>query len=232
MGGYYSKGDYGQTLDTSIYYFPFSYQHTIGNWNLEASIPYLEISGAGNVLVNVGGVGRDEFQGFDVDNPTASKGIGDTVLSATYQLPSFSETAPFFDLGVEVKLPTANEDKGLGTGAYDYGLQLDAYKQHGQTTLFATLGYKFRGKSTLFNTMSDSAFVSLGFTRPWGERLSYGVIYDFREAASSASGETHEVLPYLSWALSSQWTMMSYAVKGFTDDSADIAVGVQLNYRW
>ena len=131
-----------------------------------------------------------------------------------------------------MKIPTANEDKGLGTGAYDYGLQLDAYQQLGQTTLFATIGYKLRGNSDLFNRMSDSGFVSLGFARPMSERISAGVIYDFREAASSTSGETHELLPYVSWALDNEWTLMSYAVKGFTQDSADIAVGLQLNYRW
>ena len=233
IGAYYSRGDYGQTLDTSIYYLPVSYKRSFGNWNVQASVPYLEISGAGNVLVNVGGVGREELE--VLDNPAASsnnRGVGDSVLSATYQMPAFSSAAPFIDLGFEVKVPTANKDKGLGTGAYDYGLQVDAYQQLGQTTLFATLGYKIRGKSDLFSQMTDSGFVSLGFTRPLNERFSAGVIYDFREAASSTSGETHEVLPYISWAIANEWTLMSYIVKGFTQDSADIAVGMQLNYRW
>lgn len=233
FGTYYSKGDYGQTLDTSIYYFPLSYKRSFGAWSLQASVPFLEISGADNVLVNVGGVGREQLE--VLDNPAGSssnRGIGDTVLNATYQMPSFANAAPFFDLSVEVKIPTANEEKGLGTGAYDYGLQLDAYQQLGQTTLFATLGYKIRGRSDLFNSMTNSGFVSLGFSRPLSERLSAGLIYDFREAASSTSGESHEVLPYLSWAIANEWTLMSYAVKGFTQDSADIAVGIQLNYRW
>jgi len=233
FGAYYSKGDYGQTLDTSIYYFPLSYERSFGNWSVQASVPYLEISGAGNVLVNVGGIGREELE--VLDNPVVSgsnRGVGDTVLSATYQLPAISGLTPFFDLGFEVKLPTANEDKALGTGAYDYGVQLDAYQQVGQTTLFATLGYKMRGRSDLFSSMTDSGFVSLGFARPLSERLSAGLIYDFREAASQTSAETHELLPYVSWAIANEWTLMSYVVKGFTEDSADIAVGVQLNYRW
>lgn len=234
VGAYYANGDYGQGADTSIYYFPLSFQRHIGNWNLQASVPHLEISGAGNVLVNVGGVGRDDFQPLDEIEPVAQshKGLGDTVLSATYQIPSFSSTAPFFDLGFEVKLPTADEDKGLGTGAYDYGVQLDFYQQLGKSTLFATLGYKMRGKSDLFDQMQDSMYLSLGVSRPLSERWSYGVIYDFREAASAGSGETHEILPFVSFALANEWTLMSYVVKGFTQDSADIAIGTQLSYRW
>ncbi|MCB1664540.1 MAG: transporter [Pseudomonadales bacterium] len=232
LGGYYSKGDYGQSIDTSIRYFPFSYTRTVGHWNLQASVPRLEISGAGNVLVNVGGLGRDEFDSVQGVASQTQRGLGDTTLSATYQMPAFSSSAPFIDLGFEIKAPTADENKGLGTGAYDYGLHVDLYQQWGQTTLFGTLGYKWRGTSTLFSEMQDSAFVSLGFTRPLAPRWSTGLIYDFREAASANSGETHELLPYLSWAVASQWTLMGYVVKGFTEDSADRAVGIQLNYRW
>lgn len=232
FGGYYSKGDYGQGADTSILYFPLSYTRHLGHWNLQLSVPRLEISGAGNVLVNVGGLGRDDVGLLQEDVSQTQRGMGDTLISATYQLPALSENAPFIDLGFEVKLPTADENKGLGTGAHDYGLQMDLYQQWGKTTLFATLGHRFRGTSSLYSDMEDSTFVSLGFTRPLAQRWSGGLIYDFREAASSNSGETHELLPYVSWALSSQWTLMGYAVKGFTQDSADRAVGLQVNYRW
>lgn len=231
-GAYYSQGDYGQGSDTSIYYFPLSFERSLGSWKLQASTAHVEISGAGNVLVNVGGVGRNELEQALSTRSQRHAGIGDTVLSATYQVPSFSASAPFFDLSVELKLPTADETKGLGSGAYDYGVQLDAYQQVGQATLFATLGYKIRERSEIFSTMADSAFLSLGLMRPLNATWSYGVIYDFREAASTQSSETHELLPFLSVGLANNWTLMTYAVKGFTQDSADIAVGAQLNYRW
>ncbi len=230
LGGYFSSGDYGQGTDTDIVYFPVSIQRSMGNWRVQASVPYLEIAGNGNVLVNVGGVGRSENTGLA--STQTQRGVGDSVLTGTYQLPSFSETAPFFDFSIEVKIPTADERKGLGTGATDLGMQLDLYKQVGGTTLFGTVGYKFRGDSSQFSNMKNSGFVSLGFSRPVSERLSAGVIYDFREAASRYSGETHELLPYLSWSLSAQWTLMGYAIKGATQDSADMAVGAQLSYRW
>lgn len=232
-GAYYSTGDYGLSDDTSIYFIPVSYERSVGNWNLQVSAAHLQISGYGNVLVNVGGVGRNEFVELEEDQrTTTTRGMGDTVLSATYQWPTYAENAAFVDIGFEVKLPTADEYAGHGTGEMDYGVQLDVYKLLGSTTLFATIGYKFRGQSTLFDQMTDSAFVSLGLSRPLGERWSYGVIYDFREAASTSSGETHEVLPYLSWAPNQTWSVMFYTAKGFTQDSPDIAAGAQLGYRW
>lgn len=234
VGAYYSSGDYGQNIDTSLYYLPLSYDFTAFNWNLKASIAHIQVSGLGNVLVNVGGIGRNELDPVtdeEIESST-TRGVGDTVLNATYQFPAFSAHAPFIDLGFEVKLPTADENKGHGTGKADYGVQLDLYQLLGADTLFATAGYKFRGRSTLFNEMVDSAYVSLGFVRPVNERWSYGLIYDYREAASLSSEETHELLPFISWVPAPRWTLMSYVAKGFTRDSADIAVGTQMSYRW
>lgn len=233
IGGYYSSGDYGESQDTTIHYLPVSYDYTVSNWNLKVAIPYLEVSGAGNVLVNVGGVGTGDLSGLaSSGDSSTSRGRGDTVLSATYQFPSFAEGMPFVDLGLEVKIPTADEKKALGTGKADYGLQLDLYQMLGNSTLFATAGYKFRGKSTLFNEMTNSAYVSFGLSRPLSQTWSYGLIYDYREAASETSKETHELLPYLSWMPAPGWSLMSYVVKGFTRDSADHALGMQLSYRW
>lgn len=233
IGGYYSSGDYGESQKTTIRYLPVSYDYTVSNWNLKVAVPYLEVAGAGNVLVNVGGIGAGDFGDLSSsDDSSTSRGRGDTVVSATYQFPSFAEGIPFVDLGFEVKIPTADEKKALGTGKADYGLQLDLYQLLGNSTLFATAGYKLRGKSTLFSEMSNSAYVSLGFSRPFSQSWSYGLIYDYREAASETSKETHELLPYLSWLPAPGWSLMSYAVKGFTRDSADYALGMQLSYRW
>lgn len=229
-GYYYSKGDYDQDADTTIHYFPFSYDITVSGWNLKASLAHLQVSGIGNVLVNVGGVVEAD-PGLPKESGTW-RGLGDSVLSATYQLPALSASGPFVDIGLEVKVPTANEDKGLGTGATDYGVQVDLYQMLGDTTWFGTAGYRFRGSSSVFAHLRDSAYLSLGFSRPASDSWSYGLIYDYREAASASSHETHELLPYISLTPTPQWTLMTYLSKGFTPDSPDIAFGAQLGYRW
>ena len=230
-GYYYSKGDYDQDADTTIHYFPFSYDVTVSGWNLKASLAHLQVSGIGNVLVNVGGVSNDD----SLDPPREPgtwRGLGDTVLSATYQLPARSASGPFVDIGFEVKIPTADEDKGLGTGATDYGVQVDLYQMMGRTTWFGTAGYRFRGSSSAFARLRDSSYVSLGFSRPASDTWSYGLIYDFREAGSASSHETHELLPFVSLTPTPHWTLMTYVARGFTPDSPAIAIGAQLGYRW
>ena len=230
-GAYYSNGDYGQDDNTTVHYVPVSYQLGVSNWQLGISVPFIKLSGSGDVLFNSGGVvGRNDPTALA--GSASESGVGDVLLSATYQLPAFNENGFFFDFGVDVKIPTADDSRGLGTGSRDYGVKLDIYKLLGAFTTFSTFEYKFRGNSALFTDIQDSFNVSLGFSLPINERWSSGLIYDFRQAAIGSFGDTHELVPYVSWRQSEHWSLMSYIVKGFSDDSADQAIGLQATYTW
>ena len=228
LGGYYSDGDYGEIVDTEIFYFPLSYELRRGKWGFQLSLPHLEVTGLGNVLVNVGGVTRARAE----TQESTSSGLGDAQASVIYQFDPLTENTPFIDLRFDVKIPTADEGKSLGTGEYDYGVQVDIYQAVASSTLFGSIGYKFRGKSNLFEGLEDGAYVQLGVARPLSDRWNIGLIYDYREAASSLSKESHDVLPYFSWEATANWSFTGYAAWGFTEASPDFAVVGQLNYRW
>ncbi|MEX0902679.1 MAG: hypothetical protein WDZ76_08140 [Pseudohongiellaceae bacterium] len=230
LGAAYSTGDYGEPIDTSILFFPVSYAYQAEKWGVQVSSYHLEMDGLGNVLVNVGGVTRAQGPVQEV----SERGLGDTTARFTYRLDPWSATAPFIDVSVEVKLPTAEEAKGLGTGETDYAAQVDIYKPAGATTWFGTLGYRFRGESELFAGLENATFAQLGFTRPLAgsAQWSWGAFYDFREPASTFSKETHELFPFVTWRPSARWSLMSYGVWGATEDSADYLLGTQLSYSW
>ncbi|PCJ28440.1 MAG: hypothetical protein COA96_00935 [SAR86 cluster bacterium] len=228
VSSYYSNGDYGEKEDTSILYFPVSYGVDYGKFNFQIAIPYLQVNGVGSVLVNVGGINR----AVAGTQRSHSSGLGDSVFSMTYQMDAVSESAPFIDLRLDIKLPTADESKGLGSGEVDYNLQVDFLKNVGNSLFFSTVGYSFRGKSSLYEGLQDSAFVQLGVARPLFEKWNIGVFYDYRERASVYSSEIHEVTPYFSWQFAKQWTFTGMTSWGFTADSADLSVLGQLSYRW
>lgn len=223
---FYSKGYYGQDTPTRVRYMPYTHELSLPGWRFKASLPVLEITGPGNVLVDVGNVGGDP--GVTI----AERGMGDLSLAATWEIPVLSQGAPFFDLTLDLKLPVADERRGLGTGRPDVGIQLDAYQTIAGLTVFAGLGYRYRHRSPVFEALQDSVNISLGLSRGFGESVQAGVIYDYRQAASAFSGDTHELLPYLSWAATPQLSAMIYIVEGFTVDSADTAFGLQLTRRW
>jgi opacity protein-like surface antigen len=226
VGVFYSKGDYGQEADTRIRFLPIAHEIAFGSLRVKATIPLLEISGADNVLVNIGSTGS--FAGGNV----SSRGLGDLLLNITYEIPAFSESSPFFDVSFELKLPTADEQRALGTGKVDGGLQIDAYQSFADSTIFASLGWKYRQSSAIFGQLNSSWTASAGFSYSLTDRSQLGLIYDYRRPISPFSGSTHELLPYVSWSLASQWNVMCYVVKGFTEDSADLGLGTQLSFRW
>jgi len=229
IGLFYSRGGYGESRDTRIRYLPLSHEVARGSWRVKATVPVLEVSGPANVLVNVGSLGG--FSGSRTSQVSAG-GVGDVSVSLTYEVPAWSANAPYIDVSVELKAPTADPEQGLGTGRMDAGMQVDLYQLAGPLTVFASAGYRYRRQSPFYPGLENSVFASLGASANWGDALQYGLIYDYRQAASDFTGETHELLPYLSWTMSPAWSAMLYTVTGFTEDSADFAAGLQLSRRW
>ncbi|MDP6536607.1 MAG: transporter [Gammaproteobacteria bacterium] len=228
IGAYYAKGDYGELLDTTIHFFPVTYSLDRGNWGFQLMVPQIRIEGLGNVLVNIGGLNR----AVTATQVSTSSGIGDSVATLVYRFDPISASAPFVELRLDAKLPTADEEKGLGTGEADYSIQADLSQYFGTAMIFATLGYNFRGTSRLYEGLQDSAFAQLGFVYPLNQGWSFGTFYDYREAASSFTPETHDLVPFVSWQLNEKWTFTAMTAWGFTDASADITALGQLSYRW
>ncbi len=227
--GYYrARGDFGLNFDTTISYLPLSYEMDREKWGFQLLTALLEVEGPGAVLINLGGVN----QAVAGTQMTREQGIGDTIASAIYHFDSASADAAFFDLRLDVKLPTASENKSLGTGEVDYNLQLDVSQQWRSLLLFSSIGYSIRGKSGLFTGLRNGAYVQLGAAMNLGDSLSGGVFYDYREPTSDFTPESHDLGPYLSWRLSDHWTVTSLLSKGFTAASPEWSFYTSLRYNW
>ena len=70
-------------------------------------------------------------------------GFGDAVVGTKYQFLKETETRPGIAGSFELKLPTASESKGLGTGEFDYDIRLRAQKTWGWFTAIGNAGYTF-----------------------------------------------------------------------------------------
>jgi len=61
--------------------------------------------------------------------------------------------------------------------------------------------------------------------------FSWGGEFDFRESVSSASEGVRELVTYINWKTSSNWSVNGYAVFGFSDGSPDAGIGIQAVYH-
>ncbi len=129
----YSRGDYGTGTTSETWYVPLVGKYQTGPMTYKLTVPWLRITNPsvgpdGEPLP--GGCGKVE------------SGLGDTIAGADYAVFEDSVGGLFVDLIGKVKLPTADEDKCLGTGKTDYSAQVDVTKSFGLVTGFATLGWK------------------------------------------------------------------------------------------
>ena len=226
VGTYLSQGKYGANDNTDIIYFPASYELSHFPWVLSVTVPYLSIKGPGDVFLETGNIGRGRGS---VPEYIDEAGLGDIFVSASYQLPALTDSGLFMDLSLQAKLPTADETRDLGTGETDYGPQVDVYLARGRNTWFANAGYRWRGKTALYD-LRDSAYGSIGMMRQFGENTYLGLVYDYREKASTSSYDSHELMPFVSWNISKRWNLMVYTITGFTDSSADQTLGAQVSF--
>ena len=228
LGAYAGFGDFGERSDTDIYFLPLSYRYDSDRWSYQVMVPHLAVRGSGNVLVNLGGLNR----AFAATQRIDSHGLGDIVGSLYYHLALPPDSAWLVDFRADVKFPTADEFKSLGTGEYDYSGQVDLTRYVGRNAVFVTAGYSFRGQSDVFAGLEDSAFAQLGFAAPVNNRFGTGIFYDYRERASLFSVESHEILPYINYRFSDNWSASALVSFGMTEASADRAIQLQLQYGW
>ncbi len=134
----YLTGDYGTDEDTDIYYTAVSFKRYFTEGDVTLTIPYLDISDGAT------------FVGGEVE-PVAGggggSGLGDVILKGRYYAIEQDELLPYIDLVGSLKLPTADEDKGLGTGKTDFTFMVECARrlENEKWIAMLDLGYTFVG---------------------------------------------------------------------------------------
>ena len=224
----YTSGKYGSSEKTEILYVPLTGRYEAGPWTFRGVVPYIRITGPGNVV----GAGADRvtLPGASSARRTES-GLGDIVGSAFYNVLS-ERSAPFgLDIGAKVKLGTADRDKGLGTGKNDYSVQADVFKPFGDTTAFASLGYRWYGDPAGVD-LRNVFYGSAGATHKISADTSVGAAYDWRPQVSPNGGKISEATAFVTQRFSRDWKVQFYGVKGFSTGSPDFGAGALLSYNF
>jgi hypothetical protein len=228
VGYEFSRGEFEASEDTEIRYVPLTFKYLRGDWTAGLTVPYIRIEGPGDV---VRGADGNLVIATDGAGTTTETGLGDIVAALSYTFYPSWPSLPVLELGGRIKLPTADEDEGLGTGEPDYTVQADVSKRFGAFSPFATLGYRFLGDPSGLE-LEDGFLASLGVGYRYGPKLSLGLAFDYREASTDGSDDARELVPYTSFRVSDRFTLGTYGVVGFSDASSDFALGVTGRITW
>jgi hypothetical protein len=170
VGGEYSTGDYGDPQDTAVWYEFVSARYVMSPLAFKATVPFLQIDGPATVTDDgeVGGGGADRMVG----------GIGDVSLSTTYMF-AWKPQKIYWDLMGRVRLPTGDENDGLGSGEIDYSLASTLTKEFERLSLYVEAGYRFLGSSVA--RPREDGMLPAPISTDLARETEIGASFDWRE---------------------------------------------------
>ena len=231
----YSVGDYGTGKDTTIVYIPFTLGvRPFDRFWLNLTVPFLYQNGQ-NVVTTGGGVASRKGQKGKFAQPTTSsseEGLGDVLLKASLVLVEERDFIPEITPYLKIKFPTADADRGLGTGEFDETLGVDVSKRLiGALFGYVTLAYTFIGDppgTDFRNSFGWSVGAAYAVVQP----LSLFAFLDGSTAISRGQADPVELRGGAEFRVT-KWLKLTGAVtKGLTDGAADWGVSAGLTLRF
>ena len=104
-------------------------------------------------------------------DPTEGKnenGLGDTEVKVKYHFIDQKDWIPHFALSGTIKIPTASESKGLGSGKADFNVNtIFTWNLSERWQLYSNLGYTFIGEHHVDNECNYSVALQFALTDKW-----------------------------------------------------------------
>ena len=235
----FSTGKYIFAQRTNSLYFYNGLIINAGQFSVSASIPlivqnspWISTSGAG--MIPSGGTQHSQVGKATrrnkitlVDSTNYEKiGLGDPLISGTFNLLRESGVIPGLDFTLGIKVPMASANQGFGTGEWDYGFGGSLSKSLGGTFIFVDVSYWILGDLPDLD-FEDPVLYSLaiGRTLAGGE---WGVL-----ASISGNSRTMErVDPPMQVTLAGNYQvsadihLMGSVAVGLTETSPDFVVSL------
>ncbi|MDH2916721.1 MAG: hypothetical protein PXX77_07585 [Gallionella sp.] len=219
-----NSGTYGRTQSTDILYVPVIGKYQGKTWSLKLTIPYLQITGPGNVINGVGVTGAAA-----ANTRVTQSGLGDVVVAASNNIYNDVASGVMVNLTGKVKLGTADSAKGLGSGKNDYAFQSDLYQVKGNLTGFGTFGYRVYGSPAAY-TLNNVFYGWLGGSYKFGQETHGGIMLNLSQKIITTGSSHTEVIAFVSHKLADNWKAQGYVLKGFTNSVPNWGFGANATY--
>lgn len=233
----YSRGDFGTKEDTSFLYVPFTLGVTpIDRLTLSLTVPYVRQT-TQTVVITGGGVAvrKEEERKLATARPSVTRtedGLGDILLRGQYVLVEEQPLVPEVSPYLKIKFPTADKDRGLGTGEFDETVGADLSKTFlDRFVAYLTLAYTFVG-SPRGEDLSNSFGWSLGGAYRVAQPFTVFAFLDGATAISPGQENPLELRVGAEYRLTKALKLTGSVGKGLSDGSPDFSIsgGIALRF--
>ncbi len=220
-----TQGNYGGETDTTITSIPFMLRYQTGPWLLGLTTEWLSVKGDAFVNRDIGRFGES-----GTDTTRTESGLGDIVASVTHEL-GMTANGTAIDLTGKIKLGTADETKGLGTGENDLRIEVDVYRSVAQFVPFGTLGYKFLGDPPGLN-LRNVFYAAVGSTMKIDDVRSVGLMWYGQQKTTANGARQSDITAFYIRNFTPEWKAQFYGLLGLADGSPDIGAGAIVTHTF
>jgi hypothetical protein len=211
VGGGYKTGDFGTPVRSNLYYFSPILGYATPLYEVSVTVPYLFLSNSSGGRTN------------------SESGIGDIILRGSKVLVPEGKSGFSLDGALAIKLPTADETKGLGTGETDYGAFLSAHKRVDKFKLSLLSGYIKVGDPPSVN-FNDIYLYGIGISRIFGSTELF-TSFEGRRAVIPGAKNPQEINVGFFHVMNAYWAVKGGTFAGLNKGGPDFGLNFGL-VRW
>lgn len=231
LGASYDQGDFGTDDTTHTLFVPVTLRYLGERWDFGVTTSLIYLDAPEEIAIVDGVPVRTDQRTGGRETAT---GIGDVILRARWFAvddPGPTAWWPSLTPFVRLKIPTADEDRNLGTGEFDGGLGLEWDKTFGRFFLFGDASFTFMGDPPGRN-FRDRPAASIGAGYRPTDTVTVAGLLDWRRALVEGNDDPLELLGVVMFRISPAVTVSPYAFAGLTDGSPDFGSGFEVSYRF
>ena len=216
----FTRGFYGNAEQTTTVAAPLVVKYSNGPLVLKASTALVTMSGPGNVI----GAGDTAFSTQAAAGARRTvTGYSDLVIGATYTV--HERDGWLVDVTGKVKLPTADQGKGLSTGKSDVTALVDIFKSSGPWVYNIGGGYKWVGNPDGASFRNISIFTT-GLSSAVSPSMRVGGSYDYAQSVIAGRPPREEIMVYALNKLGAGFKLQTYASAGLNSNSPRAGLGL------
>ena len=255
----YSSGNFGTNTTSEFVYVPFSVRRYFRDGDVSLVIPFVSVTSDGTVTL-VGGQPIQTLPGrclkkggteIDTDKPEClallsagqgvagqaaqretNSGLGDIILRGRYYLVEERDYVPLIAITGRLKLPTASEGKGLGTGALDHGYGIEMSKLIGEKWLaFLDGGYNFIGNPDGVE-LQNQYWYDVGAGYYFTKNLLASVYFEEYRALVPGLVNIRDFFFAMNYKASAAWRFNGGVAVGVSNGAPDYVVSIGTSHRF
>lgn len=250
----YSSGNFGTDTTSTFFYAPISIRRLFRDGDVTLVIPFITATtdgrstlvGGNPMRVDNSGPGSGNSTGCSNSGPgknncltgraqgqnVTTAGLGDIILRGRYYIVEEKDYVPLIALTARMKLPTANEKLGLGTGAFDHGYGVEMSKMIGDKWIaFLDGGYNFIGDPDGFE-LRNQHWYDVGAGYYVTKDLLTSVYFDEYRSLVSGLQNIRDVFFAMNYRASSAWRFNGGVALGLSNGAPDHTLSVGTSYRF